>query len=165
MSELLLRPERIRLKNDAGHTVFSTDLPMMAVLASYTGTLNLPSHAPELSYTATHQTDHLIGAVPPAADRVLAWGQLSDPSDYIPANRPFDLSGGVVLTGNAVKFSGYAQQIYLWQCLQPLVSGGNLYLRETWFNHRSSSPAYAGVTIPAISIDYNLRAVAFVGGS
>lgn len=165
MSELVLRPEKIELTADDGHLVFSTDLPMMAVAAKFTGTLDIPAHPPEVSNSANHQTDYFIGTVPDAARRVIGWGRLAEPSLYLPANRPFDLSGGVVLAGNAIKASSFAQIISLWTCIQPVIIASALYLRETWFNHAFSSPPYGGVTIPAVSIDYDLRAVFFTGGS
>jgi hypothetical protein len=165
MSELLQSPDEILLTND-DEIIFSSDRPMLAVLKKLTGTITTSAHAPDLSYDANHTVDHLIGTVPLGTERVIGWGRLVNPTGYLPADRPFNLSGGVVLTGVATTFGGgFAQVITLWHCIQPHLAGGNVYLREIYFTHRFTSPSYAGNTIPATEIEYDLRAVAFVGGT
>lgn len=165
MSELVLSPAEIKLTDDAESVVFSDARPMMAVLKKLTGTVTTATHAPELSYAANHVVDHLLGSVPLGTERIIGWGRLINPTGYLPADRPFNLSGGVVLTGVATTFGGgFAQTITLWHCIQPHIEGGNAWLRELYFTHRFTSPSYAGNTIPATEIEYDLRAVAFVGG-
>lgn len=168
MSRLLLSPEKIELLGDADEEIFSTDLPMMAVLDSYQGQIVTAEHAALLNDFTFKLTDHLIGPVNPAADRTIGWGRVVSPaSTYLPVNRPFNLSGSHVLTGRAYNpGGGFGVAITTLITLAPFVTSGNLYLREEWVNgYRNTTPVYPPITIPSMTIDYDLRAVAFVGGN
>ncbi len=165
MSRLTLKPERIIMLGDVGETIFTTEQATMACLGKFTGTLNTSSHAPEASLSAFHDVDHDIGPAPAGATAVIAWGKISTPTAYIAAGRPFAFSESRIFDGSAFWQSGFAQFITTFVFFSCVLTAGRVVIRESYITHSNgSSPVFSGVTIPAYSLQYDIRPIAFVGG-
>jgi hypothetical protein len=152
-----------------GTIIMRTDRAMLAVLGRKAGTLALSAHTPDNSggIPVLKSTDHNLGAVPTGATIVLGAVRVATASDFLPANKPQEFSGSVVLNGRQYRFdSSFAYQIMIWQTVGPLISGGNVFIRERWWNAATNTqPSYTGVNIPALDLEYDLRLCGWVGGS
>jgi hypothetical protein len=152
-----------------GTVIMRTDRAMLAVLGRKAGTLSMPSRATENSggIPVLKSSDHNLGAVPAGATIVLGAVRVATASDFLPDNKPQEFSGSVVLNGRQYRAnSSFSYQIMIWQTIAPRIAGGNVYIRERWWNAATNTqPSYTGVDIPALSLEYDLRLCGWVGGA
>lgn len=168
MSKLEIRPNLLKMTDDADRTVFTTAKASMVVLQRFAGTIVVGGHSPEASLTAWHTIDHPVGAdLTVGAAGVVAWGKIDVGSSYIPANRAFNFSESVVLDGVAYKSSGWAQIIAAMVVLTPVFSGGQMAIREEYICHKNTGggyPTFPGVSLPSYTVQYDIRTIGWVGG-
>lgn len=164
MSDLLLRPDLMRMKDDAGNVVFSTENANLVTVGKLIGTIDIGGHTPDTGLSTFHEIDHEVG-VANSADGVIAWGRIILGTGYIPANRPFCFSESVVLDGIAFKKSGYAQIISTLVFLSVVLTAGRVNIRESYINlSNPSAPTFTSPPLPTYSVQYDIRAIRWVGG-
>lgn len=154
----------MRMIDDSGNVIFTTDKAMLAGLTRYTGTINTSPHAPTGSTTTLFSTDHFIGSAN-GGDILFGWMASGSSGQFLPVGEVCDFSGTVIIDGIAMKYSSsYSLIIYAIIAVSLKVSGGNIYIVEHGWSHSYSSPPIPGVTIPALTIDYEIYAGKMVGG-
>jgi hypothetical protein len=153
----------MRLIDGDGNVIFTTEKAMLAGLRHYSGSINTSSHAPTGTHTTRFSTDHFIGAAA-GGDILFGWMTIGDSGKFLPVGEVCDFSGTVVIDGAANKTSGFALIIYALIAVSLKVSGGNVYLVEHGWSHSHTTPSIPGVTIPAMTVNYEIYAGKMVGG-
>ncbi|MCW5727261.1 hypothetical protein [Parvibaculum sp.] len=157
-----------KMRAPDGTVIMRTDRAMLAVLGRKSGTLTVPQRTPENSGSAPllKSQDHNLGAVPVGATVVLGAVRVTTATDFLLANKPQEFSGTVLLNGLGFKASGFAFTVMIWQSAAPLISGGNAFIRERWWNATSGTiPGYTQQNIPSFNLQYDLRLCGWVGGA
>lgn len=166
MSELWMRPEYIRLTDDDGNLIFTTQFPNMAVVGRLAGTITVGGHTPDAGLNVSHEIDHYIGPNPGSgAHGFIGWARIVAGSPFINANRVFQFSESVVLDGVAFKSAGWAQIVMTLVWLTPVFAGGGISIRESYICHKQASgPAFTGPDLPEYDVEYDIRVMGWVGG-
>jgi len=165
VSDLEIRPNYIRMKDDAAEVIFSTENANLVCLAKYTGTIVVGSHTPDAGLATFHDINHDIGPQPLGATNIIAWGRVSEATTYIPTSRTFNFSESVILDSIAFKQASYAQVIAALVFVTPVFSGGRVVIRESYFCHaNASAPAFTSPNLPDYTIEYDIRPCVWVGG-
>lgn len=150
------------IRNPAGAVIFDSSYALEAVLNRFTGTLSLPTRAPEAAGAAPHTVDHDIGAAPTGAQQVRGWIRFEVPTDFQPAERPHSFGGSVVIQGAAYHQSAAGQIVYALRVLSPVIQSGRMLIREQYWNQDDVNPPR---TLDAVDVEYDICATRFLGGS
>jgi len=154
----------IELRDAAGDLVFASHRKHQAVLQVLTGQIVTASHAPDGFYAAGHITDHAIGATALSDVRVDGWIRVNTTTGLIPGGDEFEFSGSATIEGLERVLSDRASTAIL-LTISPVIAGGTVYIREEWWNNAVSGLGFPAVTIPALTIDYDVRLYGMLGGS
>lgn len=151
----------IELRDAADNLVFASHRPQQAMMQVLTGQIVTSEHTPDSFYGGGHIVDHPIGATALSGARVMGWLELNTTTGIIPAGDQFEFSGSATVEGLERALADRASTLIL-VTLSPLIVGSTVYIREEWWNNAASGPA---VTIPALTIDYDIRLYRMIGGS
>ncbi|MBX3488855.1 hypothetical protein [Parvibaculum sp.] len=154
----------IELRDAADNLIFASHRPQQAVLQVLTGQIVTSAHAPDGFYAAGHIADHPIGSTSLSVSRVMGWIKMNTATGIIPGGDEFEFSGSATIEGLERVLSDRAETAIL-LTLSPLISGGNVYIREEWWNNANAGPGFPNVTIPALTVDYDVRLYTMIGGS
>lgn len=157
----------LKLRSPDGKLIFTTEYAMKAGLAMYEGSIVLAAHNPPggAGFDSIHVVDHDIGPAPLGATRVMGFARATAGTDFAPILKAFQLAGSFVLQGRKIFRSGYTPVIADYQFISPVITGGRVVIRETYYTHGNVQEWASARTLPSLTISYVLFPVAFVGGS
>lgn len=163
----LIGDEKVEMRAPDGELVFTTDYAMQAGLSHLSGSLVLASHNPPggTAYDTIHVADHDLGPAPAGATRMMGFARVVEGADFAPLAACFQIAGSFVLQGRKLKRTGYTPTIADLQFISPVISGGRVLMRETWFTHGDVMESSTQRVLPSLTIDYHLFPVAFLGGA
>lgn len=162
MIESRAAPDGIVLRNDAGEEVFNSAWPMMAFLGNWAGGVEVGGWSgPATGYDSPHLVDHDVGAAPIGTTHLLAFIDLNGIRT--------EFSGSVQIVRLTYRRDPtWARIVALEWWLAPVIVGGRIKIRERWWYHGANGAELAGwpsgSTIAPRTYQYDIRAVAFVGG-
>lgn len=139
---------------DGADVVFTTARAMEVGFGQRVGTLNLPAVASAAFGTTV---DHDVGAAETGVALLRGFGRFANATDFLPANRNFDFSGSVLLQAGAQLESNGNNSVTAMRLVSPMIVAGRVVIREQQF-------AAFGQSLGAVTLDYDLRPAAFVGG-
>lgn len=141
--------------------VFTTARAMEVSLGQIKGTLNIPAvSGSDYFDNGGHTVDYDIAAVPAGTTLVRGFGQFANATDFLPAARNFDFTGSVILQAAATTYYSSGNSIVGIRFVSPIITGGRFKIRDQYFALINNPH----IDLLAVTLNYDIRTVAFVGG-